>query len=164
MPNIKYTERKARQPKKTSQQLQDKVRCPVCKKEMSRKTSMRLHLGAVHGQDKAGHALPESVKLHYATEAAKQKLQREKRSMKRPKTPAVVYSTSSSSATSPERPWRPSCAPPPPAAEGRPPSVDPMEQVRAELAISDDDDSDDAYFVVIDEEDRRPPPSPQPVP
>jgi len=33
---------------------------------------MRCHLGAAHGQDKAGHALPESAKLYYATEAAKQ--------------------------------------------------------------------------------------------
>jgi len=129
---------------------------------------MIRHLGAVHGQDEAGRELAESANRHYATDAAKKKLQRKdrkkERQTKKPKTPATVPpSTSSSSTASPGRSWRPRCSSPPSAAEGRPPSVDPIEQVRIDLTMSCDDDSDDDYFVVVSEDDRRPPQSPQQV-
>jgi len=142
------------------------ARCPICDKEFFQRSNMIRHLGSVHSKDEAGRKLDESTKRRYASYTAKKKLERKDRrkgrQTKEPKTPAIVPpSRSSSSASSPGRSWRPTRHSPPSAAEGRPPSVDPVDQVRVDPTMSSDSYSDDDYFVVVSEDDHRPQRSPQ---
>jgi len=180
MPNIKFTERKTSQPKDDESKVKKEAkrvppkekhrataRCPICDKKFSQRSNMIRHLGSVHGKDEAGRELDESTKRRYASYTAKKKLERKDRKKgrqtKEPKTPAMLHSTSSSSASSPGRSWRPTRYSPPSAAEGRPPSVNPVDQVRVDLTMSCDRNSDDDYFVIVSEDDHRPQRSPRQV-
>jgi len=89
MPNIKFTARKATQPKddrstvkKEAKRVPPKekhratARCPICDKKFSQRSNMIRQLGSVHSKDEAGRELDESTKRRYASYTAKKKMER----------------------------------------------------------------------------------------